>query len=83
MPKSMHTDAYASFRELLLALRNEQGVSQLARRLGREQTFISQIERGVRRMDVVEFYAITRARGTDPEAAFSRLVRGLPAMVEI
>jgi hypothetical protein len=40
------------------------------------------VERGIRRIDVIEFYAIT-ALGGDPVALFSELVAKLPKKVAI
>jgi transcriptional regulator with XRE-family HTH domain len=63
MPRSVFTEPYRSFLATLVALRSEQGVSQveLARRLGKPQQFVSRYELGVRRLDLVEFYVIARA----------------------
>lgn len=85
MPKSVFTDAYALLLETLVRLRKEKGVTQaeLARRLGKPQPFISNIEHGIRRIDVIEFYAIARALGVDPAAVFKGLVRKLPKRVDI
>lgn len=81
----MFTPSYATFLRMLKKAREKAGVSQaeLARRLNRPQPFISFIERGERRVDVIEFYAIMKALGADPEQAFSELVHKLPARVEI
>jgi transcriptional regulator with XRE-family HTH domain len=83
--KSVFNPPYGLFLDLLKQTRLEAGVSQteLARRLKRPQPFVSYIERGERRVDVIEFYAIMRALGADPEVAFSTLVRKLPSKVEI
>jgi transcriptional regulator with XRE-family HTH domain len=80
MPKSVFTDAYASFLEVLISTRKQASVSQaeLARRIGREQPFISLIERGVRRVDVVEFCAIVRALGEDPASILRQVDSRLP-----
>lgn len=85
MPKSVFTDAYALLREALVALRKEQGVTQveLSERLGKPQPFISYIETGQRRVDVVEFYAIVRALGADPVKVFEAAVRKFPKRVDI
>jgi transcriptional regulator with XRE-family HTH domain len=40
---------------------------ELATRLGRPQSFISKIESGDRRLDVIEFLQITTALKVDPE----------------
>jgi transcriptional regulator with XRE-family HTH domain len=66
-------------------MRREAGVSQveLSRRLGKPQPFVSNIERGVRRIDLIEFCAVIRALGGDPQAAFDELVKALPRKIEI
>ena len=63
MPKSQFTPAYAAFVKVLTAARKDAGVTQveLAERLGKPQPFVSSIENGVRRVDLIEFYAIARA----------------------
>lgn len=85
MPNFAFNKHYALVTGLLTRARKEAGISQveLARRLKRPQPFISYIERGERRVDVIEFYAIMKALGADPEEAFSDLIRKLPARVEI
>jgi transcriptional regulator with XRE-family HTH domain len=52
--------------ELLRSIRQEAGVSQedLARRLGRPQSFVSKYEMGERRIDVLELRLICQALGT-------------------
>ncbi|OYX48804.1 MAG: hypothetical protein B7Y90_09150 [Alphaproteobacteria bacterium 32-64-14] len=52
-------------------------------RLGKPQPFVSKIERGVRRIDVVEFYAIARALKRDPVELFASVCARLPKVVEI
>ena len=52
---------------LLRGVRVEAGLtqSQLASRLGTDQTFISKYESGERRLDIVELREVCRAIGTD------------------
>ena len=85
MPKSVFTPAYAALLQNLIAIRKGAGVTQvqLAERLGKPQSFVSTIERGVRRLDVLEFYAIARALGRDPTAAYAELMAGLAEHVEV
>jgi transcriptional regulator with XRE-family HTH domain len=85
MPKSQFTPAYAAFVKVLTAARKDAGVTQveLAERLGKPQPFVSSIENGVRRVDLIEFYAIARALKLDPEVLFGTVVRKLPKYVEI
>ena len=56
MRKSIHTNDYAVFLRLLRGLRDRQGVLQvdLAKRLNAPQSFISKVENGERRLDVIE-----------------------------
>jgi transcriptional regulator with XRE-family HTH domain len=65
---------------MLIEARTRAGLTQveLAARLGRPQPFISFVERGERRVDVIEFYAIMKALGADPEDAFRDLIAKLP-----
>lgn len=79
MPKTVHSDAYASVLRVLVEARKAAGMTQaeLARRVGSQQPVISLIERGVRRIDVVEFYVLARAIGASPEQLFSEAGRGI------
>ena len=85
MPTSQFTDAYASFLRVLIAARKGAGVSQveLARRVGRDQPFISLVERGVRRLDLIEFYVLARGIGADPSELFNEIVSKLPDEIAI
>lgn len=66
--KSIYSLEYQSLLSKLVAARKVSGLTQqeLADKLGRHQSFISKIETGERRMDVVEFLHISRAIGLDP-----------------
>ena len=67
MLKSLHTNQNEIF--LLLLRRSRQGQrlrqADLAVRLGRGQSMVSKIERGVRRLDVIELRAWLTALGVD------------------
>jgi len=65
--KSIHTERYSTLIRALIACRKEQGLSQteLARRVGRPQSYISKVENAERRLDVVEFLEICEAIGVD------------------
>ena len=56
MPKSIHTDKYTQFCELLIKYRNDSSLTQtqLAERLGKPQSFVSKYEIGERRLDFIE-----------------------------
>ena len=79
MPPSIHSEAHAALVALLIAARRQSGLKQaeLAGRLGRSQSYVSNIERGERRIDVIDFLDLARAMGEDPAALFARLVAAL------
>jgi transcriptional regulator with XRE-family HTH domain len=66
--KTVHSPQQLAFRELMIAARGRAGLTQqkLAKRLGKPQSFVAKYEGGERRLDVVEFLAITAAIGADP-----------------
>jgi transcriptional regulator with XRE-family HTH domain len=61
----------------LAAARRRGNVTQqeLAARLGKPQSFVSEYERGQRRVDVVELLVISRALGVDPIALFTEITQ--------
>lgn len=62
-------------RQMLIDARIAAGMNQsdVAKKLGKPQSYISKIELGTRRMDVVEFIEILEAINTDPELFFATL----------
>jgi transcriptional regulator with XRE-family HTH domain len=62
----------------LAAARRRANVTQqeLAGRLGKPQSFVSEYERGQRRIDVVELLVIARALDVDPIAFFTEIAKG-------
>ena len=66
---------YDRLRILLIEAREEAGLTQveLGKKLRRPQAFVSKIERGLRRVDVLEFLEIARAIGFDPHEFIDRL----------
>jgi transcriptional regulator with XRE-family HTH domain len=85
MPKSVFTGSHSILVQALIQARAEAGVTQteLARRVGKDQSFISLIERSQRRVDTLEFYALARALDVDPVRLFAAVVARLPAHVSI
>lgn len=73
MLKSLHSRQNAVFLHMLRDQREVQRLRQLdlARRLGRGQATVSKVERGTRRLDVVELWAWLEALGID-FVAFTR-----------
>jgi transcriptional regulator with XRE-family HTH domain len=59
----------------LIGAREAQDLTQteLALKLGRPQSFVSDYERGQRRLDVIEFIDIAKALGLDPVAVVKEL----------
>lgn len=85
MPKSVFTGDHHTVVQALIAARKAAGLTQaeLARRIGKDQTFISLIERSQRRVDVLEFYALARAMDVDPVVLYAAVVSKLPCLVTI
>lgn len=57
--------------------------TELAGLIGNDQKFVSLIERGQRRVDVLEFYVIARAMGLEPLKLYGELIKKLPDRLEI
>jgi transcriptional regulator with XRE-family HTH domain len=66
---------------ILLRIRKEAGLGQdeLARLLGKPQSFISTYERGQRRIDVLELIRICSALKSDPTAVMKELSKRFAA----
>jgi transcriptional regulator with XRE-family HTH domain len=62
MEKSIYTREYAAVLRLLKNARESAGITQvqLAERLGQTQSFVSKIERGERRLDIVQLRTILK-----------------------
>jgi transcriptional regulator with XRE-family HTH domain len=75
MDKSIFTAEYAVLLELLRAARATAGLSQveLARRLGVSQSFVTKMESGDRRLDVIQLRTVCRVLGTDLISFLTRL----------
>ena len=85
MSKSTFSDAHQILVEQLTAARKQSGLKQeeLAALIGKDQSYISNIERGQRRVDVIEFIALARAMQADPIRLFSDFAVKLPQKVSI
>jgi transcriptional regulator with XRE-family HTH domain len=68
---------YQTVGACLAAARRRANLTQIeaAERLGRTQTFISEIERGLRRVDVLELIVIAHALSADPCRLFAEIER--------
>lgn len=85
MPRSVFTPAYHALLEVLILARREGGLTQeaLAKRLGKPQSFVAKVERGERRLDVIEFCAVARAMDMKPDVLFDALIQKLPEELAI
>ena len=73
--KSVYTTQYRRFRALLIQARKAAGLTQvaLAAQLNRPQSFVSKVERGERRLDVIEFLEVARVLRLDVVTFLSKL----------
>ncbi len=72
-------EQYKKVCNLVSTLRKSKKLTQaeLAKKIGVRQNFISKIESGERRLDVIETVLILKALGVDSRKFFERLVRDL------
>jgi transcriptional regulator with XRE-family HTH domain len=76
MVKSLHTRRYDCLRTLMIAAREHAALTQteVARRLGRPQSFVSKYETGERRLDVIDYLQICSALEVDPFTILAELL---------
>lgn len=76
MPKSIYRREYRMLVDLLRQLREAGGISQgqVAAAFQWPQSTLSHVERGSRRLDLVEFLDYCRAIGSDPRAVFDQFL---------
>lgn len=77
MNKSLRSPRQRCLLELLVAARRRAGLTQaeVARRVGKPQSYVAKVEGGERRLDVIELIEMCEALGADP----ARLVRQVRA----
>ena len=75
MSDAIYSENYRSIVRSLRAVREEKGVHQadLGRAIGKKQSHISKIERGDRKLDVLEICSIARALDMDAVELFARI----------
>jgi transcriptional regulator with XRE-family HTH domain len=75
MRKSTHSPEYVAILKTLLEMRKNAGMTQqqVADKLGREQSFVWRIEKGERRVDLLEFFWICNVLGYDAAQVYSDL----------
>ncbi|MGK8641109.1 helix-turn-helix domain-containing protein [Brucella anthropi] len=71
---SFQPELYRRLIELLIAARKDARITQteLGKRIGQRQTFVSKFETGERRLDVAEFVAVCNAVGVNPCAIIAK-----------
>lgn len=76
MPKTLRSPRHVRLIDLIVEQRNRVGLSQaeLAAKLGRYQSVVSQIESGGRRVDLVELLDIAEIIGLDVHAVVDDLL---------
>ena len=76
MAKSVYSEESMVLAKVLADARREAGLHQaeLAEKLGKDQTIISNIERGQRRVDLIEFFGIANAIGIDSVELYRKIV---------
>jgi transcriptional regulator with XRE-family HTH domain len=77
MAKAKFTPAYTKLRELIIVARRRAGLNQIdvAKKLGVHQSFVSKIESGERRLDVVEFLRVAEIVGADAVAVLRAVAK--------
>ena len=77
MDKTLYSERHKKLAELLIERRKAAGLTQVevAKKLGRHQPFIANIESGERRVDVVELLELADAIGFDPVELIQSLLR--------
>jgi transcriptional regulator with XRE-family HTH domain len=80
MPKSIFGGAHQELVAVLISARKSSGLTQaeLGAKVGKDQSYVSLIENGQRRVDVLEFIALCKAMNVDPAKAFGLLLERLP-----
>jgi transcriptional regulator with XRE-family HTH domain len=79
MEKSTHTTEYRALRTELRKMRMSAGLSQrdLALQLAVPHSWVSKVESGERRLDIIEFCWFASACGADPMAVFDCVTRAV------
>lgn len=79
MAKSIYRDEYVTLRRTIREVRKQAGFTQAqcAAALGRPQSFVSDVERGSRRLDLVQLRDLCRVTGTTLSAFVAKFEKEL------
>lgn len=85
MSKTIFGGDHQQLVQVLTEARKASGLTQteLAKLVGKDQTYISIIERGQRRVDVLEFVALAKAMKADPASLFEQVLKRLSKRIAI
>ncbi|MDH7975706.1 helix-turn-helix transcriptional regulator [Sphingomonas sp. AR_OL41] len=85
MAGAIYSEAQQSVARAFAAVRREKALKQsdLANLIGKHQSYISDIERGQRRVDILELYVIARAMKMTPVDLYARITADLPMEVTV
>jgi len=76
LPSSIFTQRHQEFIGFIASVRKAAGITQveLAEWLGKPQSFVSKVERGERRLDVIEFCQVAEALGHNPAKLLQKFI---------
>lgn len=77
MARDLLSPRYVTLRNFVVAERKKAGLTQsaVAERLGRPQSYVADIERNERRIDVIEFISLGEAIGFDCVDVLRRVMK--------
>jgi hypothetical protein len=77
MSRTLQSPRHEALRAFLVEKRKKAGLTQaeVAKSLRRHQSFVATVERGQRRIDVVELLDFAAAIGFDPHAAIRKIMK--------
>lgn len=77
MTKSIFTNNYQLLLKLLVETRKKARITQqeLAKKLGKNQSYISKYENSERRLDMIEVIAIVKAMGANPSDLMQNILK--------
>lgn len=77
MAKTIFGGAHSALVAVLVEARKAAGLRQadVAERIGRNQSHVSLVEMGQRRVDVIEFLELARALEADPRALLEAVIQ--------
>ncbi|WP_460094093.1 helix-turn-helix domain-containing protein [Pseudomonas sp. S2_B03] len=79
MPKAIYRSEYEVFLTLLRSRRTAAGLTQVecSKSMGRPQSFMSDVERGTRRLDIIQMHDLCKVLGCDLVELVQDFVSGI------